>query len=75
MHEGSISARIGLKGIPSASEEIMVEREISLSRLTGCPVHIAHVSTAGSVEAIRRAKEDGVLHYSRNCATLFQSRS
>jgi dihydroorotase len=61
MHEGSISAQIGLKGIPSASEEIMVEREISLSRLTGCPVHIAHVSTAGSVEAIRRAKEDGVL--------------
>ena len=60
MHEGSISARIGLKGIPSVSEEIMVEREISLSRLTGCPVHIAHVSTAGSVEAIRRAKEDGV---------------
>lgn len=60
MHEGSISARIGLKGIPSASEEIMVEREISLSRLTGCPVHIAHVSTAASVEAIRRAKEDGV---------------
>jgi dihydroorotase len=61
MHEGSISAQIGLKGIPSASEEIMVEREISLSRLTGCPVHIAHVSTAASVEAIRRAKEDGVL--------------
>jgi dihydroorotase len=60
MHEGSISAQIGLKGIPSASEEIMVEREISLSRLTGCPVHIAHVSTAASVEAIRRAKEDGV---------------
>jgi dihydroorotase len=60
MHEGSISARIGLKGIPSVSEEIMVQREISLSRFTGCPVHIAHVSTAGSVEAIRRAKENGV---------------
>jgi dihydroorotase len=60
MHEGSISARIGLKGIPSISEEIMVQREISLSRFTGCPVHIAHVSTAGSVEAIRRAKENGV---------------
>lgn len=60
MHEGVISTKIGLKGIPSASEEIMVEREISLARLTGCPVHIAHVSTAGSVNAIRRAKEDGV---------------
>jgi dihydroorotase len=60
MHEGEISTRIGLRGIPSASEEIMVQREISLARLTGCPVHIAHVSTAGSVSAIRRAKEDGV---------------
>jgi dihydroorotase len=57
MHEGVVSTRIGLKGIPSASEEIMVFREISLSTLTGCPVHIAHVSTAGSVELIRRAKE------------------
>ena len=60
MHEGAISVQIGLQGIPAASEEIMVKREISLARLTGCPVHIAHVSTAGSVEAIRRAKEDGV---------------
>jgi len=60
MHEGMISTQIGLKGIPSASEEVMVQREISLARLTGCPVHIAHVSTAGSVNAIRRAKEDGV---------------
>lgn len=60
MHEGTVSTKIGLKGIPSASEEMMVEREISLARLTGCPVHIAHVSTAGSVSAIKRAKEDGV---------------
>jgi dihydroorotase len=60
MHEGSVSVRIGLSGIPSASEEIMVQRDISLARLTNCPVHIAHVSTAGSVEAIRRAKEDGI---------------
>ena len=60
MHEGVVSTRIGLKGIPAASEEIMVFREISLAGLTGCPVHIAHVSTAGSVELIRRAKEKGV---------------
>ncbi len=60
MHEGTVSAQIGLQGIPSESEEIMVEREISLARLTGCPVHIAHVSTSGSVEAIRRAKEKGI---------------
>ena len=60
MHEGAVSSRIGLPGIPAASEEIMVFREIALSRLTGCPVHIAHVSTEGSVSLIRRAKEDGV---------------
>lgn len=60
MHEGSVSTQIGLKGIPSASEEIMVQREISLAKLIGCPVHIAHVSTAGSVQAIKRAKEAGI---------------
>ncbi len=60
MHEGRVSTRIGLQGIPAASEEIMVFREIALSRLTGCPVHIAHVSTAGSVELIRRAKDEGL---------------
>jgi len=60
MHEGTISRRIGLSGIPAASEDIMVFRDISLARLTGCPIHIAHVSTAGSVELIRRAKEEGI---------------
>jgi dihydroorotase len=60
MHEGVVSTRIGLAGIPDASEDIMVYREIALARLTGRPVHIAHVSTAGSVDLIRRAKEDGI---------------
>ena len=60
MHEGAVSTRIGLPGIPASSEEIAVYREISLAKLTGCPVHIAHVSTAGSVELIRRAKERGI---------------
>ncbi|MCK4791128.1 MAG: dihydroorotase [Desulfobacteraceae bacterium] len=60
MHEGAVSTRIGLPGIPAASEEVTVYREISLARLTGCPVHIAHVSTAGSVELIRRAKEQDI---------------
>lgn len=60
MHEGIVSREMGLKGIPAASEETVVQREIVLSDLTGCPVHIAHVSTAGSVELIRRAKEKGV---------------
>lgn len=60
MHEGTVSTHLGLKGIPPQSEEIMVYRDISLAKLTGCPVHIAHVSTAGSVELIRRAKEEGI---------------
>ena len=60
MHEGEVSTRIGLQGIPAAGEEIMVYREIALSALTGCPVHIAHVSSGRSVELIRRAKDEGL---------------
>jgi len=60
MHEGAVSTRIGLPGIPAASEEIMVFRDIALARLTGTRVHIAHVSTKGSVDLIRIAKEEGV---------------
>jgi dihydroorotase len=60
MHEGAVSSRLGLRGIPAASEEVMVRREISIAQETGFPVHIAHVSTAGSVEWIRRAKEEGI---------------
>lgn len=60
MHEGFVSTKIGLKGIPSACEEIMVTREILLARLTGCPVHIAHVSSRGSVKAIKEAREEGL---------------
>jgi len=60
MHEGEISTRIGLPGISGSSEDIFVYREISLARLTGCPVHIAHISTGVSVELVRRAKEEGL---------------
>jgi dihydroorotase len=60
MNEGAISTRLGLKGIPSAAEEIMVARDLILAQFTGARLHIAHVSTAGSVELIRRAKERGV---------------
>lgn len=56
MHEGALSTELGLKGIPSISEELMVSREIMLSHLTGARVHIAHVSSAGSVSLIRAAK-------------------
>ncbi|MHB8156277.1 MAG: dihydroorotase [Desulfocucumaceae bacterium] len=60
MHEGYTSTRLGLKGIPSAAEEVMVARDIILAELTGCRLHIAHASTAGSVRLIREAKSRGV---------------
>jgi dihydroorotase len=60
MHEGAWSARLGLPGQPSESEELMVARDIALCRRTGSPVHFLHMSTEGSVELIRRAKADGL---------------
>jgi dihydroorotase len=60
MNEGLLSITLGLKGIPAQAEEIMVARDILLAELTGGRLHIAHVSTAGSVELIRAAKKRGV---------------
>lgn len=60
MNEGFTCTRLGLKGIPAAAEEVMVARDIILAELTGCRLHIAHVSTAGSVRLIREAKARGV---------------
>ncbi|MEO8032183.1 MAG: dihydroorotase [Gemmatimonadota bacterium] len=60
MHEGIISTRLGLKGIPAAAEEIMVARDIILAELTGGHVHLCHMSTRGSVELIRRGKDKGI---------------
>jgi len=60
MNEGFISTLLGLRGIPNASEELMVLRDVSLAELTGVHLHIAHVSTAGAVRAIREAKARGV---------------
>jgi dihydroorotase len=60
MHEGLVSTRLGLKGIPAAAEEIMVARDILLAELTGGHVHLCHMSTRGSVELIRRAKDRGL---------------
>jgi dihydroorotase len=56
MNAGAVASRLGLAGISNASESAMVERDIALSELTGAPVHIAHVSTAESVRALRDAK-------------------
>ncbi|HWA59453.1 MAG TPA: dihydroorotase [Gemmatimonadales bacterium] len=60
MHEGIVSTRLGLKGIPAAAEEIMVARDIILAELTGGHVHLCHMSTRGSVSLIRRAKDMGL---------------
>lgn len=60
MNEGLVSARLGLRGIPSEAEEIMVIRDILLARRTGGHVHLAHMSTHGSVELIRWGKQRGI---------------
>ncbi len=60
MNEGFVSTELGLRGIPSVAEDIMVMRDIALAEYTGTRVHIAHVSTAGSVRLIREAKKRGV---------------
>jgi dihydroorotase len=60
MNEGQVSTELGLKGIPSAAEEAMVARDIMLAELTGTRLHVAHVSTAGSVKLVRQAKEKGM---------------
>ncbi|MEJ5301579.1 MAG: dihydroorotase [Thermodesulforhabdaceae bacterium] len=60
MNEGVVSLRLGLRGIPKIAEEIMVLRDVELARWTGARLHVAHVSTKGSVEIIRRAKKEGL---------------
>jgi dihydroorotase len=60
MHEGECCSHLGLPGWPAVAEELMVHRDIELVRLTGAPVHLLHLSTAGSVELVRRAKADGL---------------
>lgn len=71
MHEGIVSTRLGLKGIPAAAEEIMVARDILLAELTGGHVHLCHMSTRGSVELIRRAKERGIRVTAEACPHHF----
>jgi dihydroorotase len=60
MNEGFISTALGLKGIPSVAEEVMVARDIKLAEFTKARVHIAHVSTEGSANLIREAKRKGI---------------
>ncbi|MEM8619568.1 MAG: dihydroorotase [Actinomycetota bacterium] len=60
MHEGECCSHLGLPGWPALAEELMVHRDIELSRLTGAPVHLLHLSTARSVELVRAAKANGL---------------
>jgi len=71
MNEGKISTLLGLPGIPAISEEIMVFRDIKLAELTKWHIHIAHVSTAGSIELIKKAKEKKIKVTAETCPHYF----
>lgn len=60
MHEGRISLLLGLKGMPALAEDLDAVRDILLAKETGAHAHIAHVSTKGAIEAVRRAKNEGI---------------
>ena len=60
MHEGHWSLVLGLRGMPAAAEEVDAERDCVLAELTGARVHLAHLSTRGAIEAVRRAKQKGL---------------
>ncbi|MFM7143804.1 MAG: dihydroorotase [Alphaproteobacteria bacterium] len=60
MHEGAVSLRLGLRGIPAAAEDVMVARDIALAGLTGGHLHVAHISSGGSVRMVRMARAAGI---------------
>lgn len=60
MHEGAVSSRLGMYGIPREADDIVIARDLALARLTGVRYHVQHLSTTGGVELIRAAKDDGV---------------
>jgi len=71
MNEGLLSISMGLKGVPSVSEEVFIYRDLALAEYTGARLHIAHVSTQGSVRIIRQAKERGVNITAETCPHYF----
>jgi dihydroorotase len=71
MHEGLVSTELGLAGKPTAAEEVMIAREIILSKLVGHPIHFCHVSTGGSVELVRQAKKNGQAITAETCPHYF----
>jgi dihydroorotase len=60
MHEGVVSARLGLPGVPSAAEETAVSRNLAIAEMTGARLHLTHVSTRGAIASIRDAKKRGI---------------
>lgn len=71
VNEGAVSEKLGIPGRPAVAEELMVMRDVMLAQETGARIHIAHVSTAGSVEIIRRAKASGVRVTAETCPHYF----
>jgi len=71
INEGLLSVTLGLKGIPAESEQIMIFRDIALAELTGARLHIAHVSTEGSIQLIRNAKNRGIHVTAETCPHYF----
>ncbi|TLY27947.1 MAG: dihydroorotase [Nitrospirae bacterium] len=71
MNEGIVSTQLGLPGIPAAAEEIMVARNLALAELTGAHLHLAHLSTAGSVRMVREAKVRGIRVTAEACPHHF----
>ena len=71
VNEGAVSEQLGLPGRPAIAEELMVLRDVALAGETGARVHIAHVSTAGSVEIVRRAKTAGIRVTAETCPQYF----
>lgn len=71
MHEGEVSARLGLPGIPGLAEEIMIARDIMLAEYTGGHVHVAHISTAKAVDIVRAGKAKGISVTAEVCTHHF----
>ncbi len=71
MNESEVSTRLGLSGSPAIAEEIIVARDLMLSKFTGAKLHLCHISTRGSVELIRKAKKEGIDVTCETCPHYF----
>ncbi|MBI5199766.1 MAG: dihydroorotase [Nitrospirae bacterium] len=71
MNEGFVSTELGLQGIPDSAEEVIISRDLLLAEITGVKLHIAHVSTKGSVRLIKEAKERGIGVTAETCPHYF----